>query len=143
MALTNWLLSERLLLLYSPSGAGKTSIIQARGGLRDRMVDEGFHLLPIVRVSHNADVAAKSGVNRYLLSTLVSLELARPTPDRRTAEEHASLLQSGGGELALDFLGRQLTDLVNASAAGGDGGPAQPFLVFDQFRRSPDARPHG
>jgi MoxR-like ATPase len=32
LALTNRLLSERLVLLYSPSGAGKTSLIRARGG---------------------------------------------------------------------------------------------------------------
>src|SRR5262245_37323567 len=81
LALTNRLLSERLLLVYSPSGAGKTSLLQARGGLCDRMSREGFHLLPIVRVSQSPDLAARMQVNRYLLSTLIALEPARPEAD--------------------------------------------------------------
>src|SRR5437016_5540226 len=54
LALTNRLLSERLVLLYSPSGAGKTSLLMAKGGLRELMKDEGLRLLPPVRVGHAA-----------------------------------------------------------------------------------------
>ena len=134
LSLTNRLLSERLLLLYSPSGAGKTSLIQAEGGLLERMAAEGFRTLPIVRVSHAADLAAATGVNRYLLSTLDALELARPEAERRTPEALAELLRTGGAGLATDFLDRYLSDLSPAAAAtDGSEPPVQTLLVLDQF----------
>ncbi len=133
LALTNRLLSERLLLLYSPSGAGKTSLLQARGGLRDRMAGEGFLLLPIVRVSHAPDLAAKVRVNRYLLSTLIALELARPEADRRDARSLAALLRADDGSLATDFLRMQLAAPAPASPGPDSEGPLQTLLVLDQF----------
>jgi hypothetical protein len=129
LALTNRLLSERLVLLYSPSGAGKTSLLMARGGLRDRMKDEGLRLLPPVRVGHAADVAARAGVNRYLLSTLISLELARPEDERRTDEALAALLRPADGELPAGVFEAYLA----AAAPADDLSPPQTFLVFDQF----------
>src|SRR3712207_4992268 len=47
--LLNLLIAERVVLLSSPSGAGKTSLIQA--GLIPRLQDKGFHVLPVIRVS--------------------------------------------------------------------------------------------
>ena len=41
-------ISQRLVLLYSPSGAGKSSLIEA--GLRAQLVERGFFLPPTVRV---------------------------------------------------------------------------------------------
>lgn len=75
------LISERIVLLHSPSGAGKTSLIQA--GLLPRMKDEGFFIYPIIRLNREqtAEDIKKSGVlpdmhsfNRYVFSTLLSLE---------------------------------------------------------------------
>jgi WD40 repeat protein len=130
LALTNRLLSERLVLFYSPSGAGKTSLIRAKGGLQDRMTGEGFRPLPVVRVSHAADVAVRVGVNRYLLSALVSLELARPEPDQRTAATLAQFLRlAEGGRSQLSF-DEYLAGLTPATEKGAR---VQTFLVFDQF----------
>jgi WD40 repeat protein len=133
LALTNRLLSERLLLMYSPSGAGKTSLLQAQGGLRDRMAGEGFHLLPIVRVSQAADVAAQQGVNRYVLSTLIALEPDRSEADRRDARALAALLRGDGGPLAPDFLERHLAAVAPVPADPSSEAPAQTLLVLDQF----------
>jgi WD40 repeat protein len=133
LALTNRLLSERLLLLYSPSGAGKTSLLQAQGGLRDRMAGEGFHLLPIVRVSHAPDLAAKAGVNRYLLSTLLALEPGRPEAARRDAESLAALLRPRDGGLAPDFLRDHFAGLASGPSSPDPDGPIQTLLVLDQF----------
>src|SRR3990172_1222192 len=44
-----FLISQRIVLLHSPSGAGKTSLIQA--GLIPRLRDEGFYVLPVARVN--------------------------------------------------------------------------------------------
>jgi WD40 repeat protein len=86
LQLLDLLIAERIVLLYSPSGAGKTSLIQA--GLIPMLQREGFGVLPVVRVGldpgHNLTV--RSG-NRYLASTLFSLEGdAADGEKQRTAE---------------------------------------------------------
>src|SRR5690606_12378736 len=47
--LLDLLIAERIVLLHSPSGAGKTSLIQA--ALIPRIQEDGFQVLPVVRVS--------------------------------------------------------------------------------------------
>src|SRR5512140_2384054 len=69
-SLSALLIAERIVLLHSPSGAGKTSLIQA--GLVPRMV-ERFSVFPLVRVNLEApeEVRGVAGLNRYALSTLL------------------------------------------------------------------------
>src|SRR5512135_3344205 len=79
--LLDLLIAERVVLLYSPSGAGKTSLISA--GLIPQLAREGFHVLPVIRVNQELPVLEAApaeaappppGLNRYLYSTLLSLE---------------------------------------------------------------------
>jgi WD40 repeat protein len=67
--LFNLLISERIVLMYSPSGAGKTSLIQAK--LLPRMEAEGFVVWPTVRVGLPPDPTRPG--NRYLRSALACL----------------------------------------------------------------------
>ena len=91
--LRDLLIAERIVLLYSPSGAGKTSLTQA--ALVPALVREDFRVLPLIRVG--ADPGAGAGApapapagddvfldmllgatparapNRYVRSTLLSL----------------------------------------------------------------------
>src|SRR3990172_7452937 len=74
--LLNFLLSQRIVLLYSPSGAGKTSLVQA--GLIPALADKGFSILPVIRVNlepppaeelnQGADTASAPALNRYIYS---------------------------------------------------------------------------
>ncbi len=43
------LIAERIVLLHSPSGAGKTSLVQA--ALIPRLQEQDFAVLPVMRVS--------------------------------------------------------------------------------------------
>src|SRR5690349_12629749 len=53
--LATLLVAERVVLLYSPSGAGKTSLIQAR--LLDALEQKRFEVLPVVRVGQPPEAA--------------------------------------------------------------------------------------
>ena len=56
--LLDLLIAERIVLLYSPSGAGKSSLLQA--GLIPQLQAEGFHVLPVIRVNQEAPAAVAS-----------------------------------------------------------------------------------
>ena len=76
--LVNLIVAERIVLLYSPSGAGKTSLIQA--ALIPRMAKMKFQVLPMVRISQASPETfdGNGSVNRYVFSTLLSLEEGLP-----------------------------------------------------------------
>jgi hypothetical protein len=112
--LVSMLISDRIVLLYSPSGAGKTSLIQAQ--LVKALEKEDLRVLPLLRVSaapRPEDQALMGDVNRYLLGTFLALD-----PDRRIPA--AELAQ-----LTLDSLLRRL------ETESGDDRPQ--VLIFDQF----------
>src|SRR3712207_5771368 len=72
--LLDLLVVERVVLLHSPSGAGKTSLIQAR--LMPRLEEDGFRVYSIARTIHELPIGLPGGgptPNRYVLSTLMSL----------------------------------------------------------------------
>ncbi|HEX8560237.1 MAG TPA: hypothetical protein VF668_19225 [Pyrinomonadaceae bacterium] len=86
------LVAERIVLLHAPSGAGKTSLIQA--ALVPKLKDESFVVRRIVRVNTELSPAAASGLgpfNRYVLSTLLSLEEDTPKERRRGLKELAGM----------------------------------------------------
>ncbi|HSF83722.1 MAG TPA: hypothetical protein VLA49_20995 [Anaerolineales bacterium] len=100
--LLNRLIADRLVLLYSPSGAGKSSLVQA--GLLPQMRDEKFSVLPVVRVGleASAETEAQSLVepgaehepaefNRYVFSALLALEQDLPAKQQRSMPELAGL----------------------------------------------------
>jgi WD40 repeat protein len=119
------LIAERIVLLFSPSGAGKTSLIQAR--LIPELRDEGFYDLPIIRVkqpsSAGGDEATGGASNRYIRSTLASLEARRPDapgdPPTRLGD--------------LDALEPALRRWADALRGKIDARPPRLVLIFDQF----------
>src|ERR1700761_5864345 len=70
--LGNLLISRRIVLLHSPSGAGKSSLLSGKGGLLDRMgrgqrgEDALLEVWPVTRVNHER-VVDISG-NRFVWS---------------------------------------------------------------------------
>jgi WD40 repeat protein len=121
--LLNLLIAERIVLMFSPSGAGKTSLIQA--GLIPALREEDFFDLPIIRVQQPAtpEAAGALQVNRFLRGTLESLERPRPGVDQAHPEH-----LTGHGELAPAV--RQWADSLGPTA---DGRAPNLVLIFDQF----------
>jgi WD40 repeat protein len=106
------LIAERIVLLYSPSGAGKTSLIQA--ALIPMLKNEQFHVLPVIRVNGEVD---GDPCNRYVMSALLSLEQEIPLQQTVPPKELASMQFA-------DYLTRR----ESASTTGDET-----FLIFDQF----------
>ncbi len=102
------LLARRLVLLHSPSGAGKSSLIQAR--LMPLFREEGFAVAPRIRLRGEAPADA----NRFVYATLLSLEEARPAETRFEPDELAAMS-------LLDYVARRPPP------------EAEELLVFDQF----------
>ena len=112
-------LAERIVLLHSPSGAGKTSLIQAL--LLAALKGEEIESLPVIRVSAEApprDCPEVRSANRYVLGALLSMDGARP------AERQIPLPELAGMSL----------DAYLTRRAGEESFKGKPLaLVFDQF----------
>ena len=75
------LLAERIVLLFSPSGAGKTSLLRA--AVMPTLEQEGdFDVVPLLRVGADPAANVPPGANRYELSVLQTIEslAAEPRP---------------------------------------------------------------
>jgi WD40 repeat protein len=129
--LLNLLIAERIVLLYSPSGAGKTSLIQA--GLFLELEAARFRPQPIIRVNRTPEDCISP--NRYVASTIDALKRGRDDAARFPTSELAGLTLDG----YLAWLEAE------AAAAGPESAfvpAADPFvLIFDQFEEILTADP--
>ena len=116
--LLNLLIAERIVLLHSPSGAGKTSLIQA--ALIPKLEEEKFQVLPVMRVSlkPHPNLVLPRDTNCYIFSLLLSLEEALP-PSQRIATTDLACMKF------VDYLMRLLTVT--------DESVTTTVFIFDQF----------
>ncbi|MBK7827383.1 MAG: hypothetical protein IPJ59_19645 [Nannocystis sp.] len=114
----NRLQARRIVVLHSPSGAGKSSLVQA--GLIPRLVAGGYDVWKAIRV--NLDPGdlddIPEGTNRFLLSAMISLEDELPEANRRSPAALARIE-------FLDYLEKR------PRRKGRGGQPV--VLIFDQF----------
>lgn len=89
--LLDLLIAERIVMLYSPSGAGKSSLLNA--SILPKMEESGFEILPAARVNHEPSPESQtiSGFNRYIYSLIVCIEEGVPAEHRFPPEEIAVL----------------------------------------------------
>lgn len=120
--LSDLLIAERIVLLYSPSGAGKTSLIQA--GLLPLLRSEGFRVMPAMRVSLRPSQEQCRDLppnhNRYVLSALLSLEELWPVAKQIPLPDLAAISLS-------EYLERW------KAAENDETQEQRVVLVFDQF----------
>ena len=102
--------ADRIVLLYSPSGAGKSSLLEA--GLRPALRMKGFEVAPTIRL--NYDLPG----NRYVSSAIQSLDEARPDSEGRDPDALGTITLSG---------------YVADTLAAHPGRDAETCLIFDQF----------
>jgi WD40 repeat protein len=124
--LLDLLIAERIVLLHSPSGAGKSSLVNA--SLVPEMREQGFWVLPIVRVNMDLpkDFEQKTaGLNRYSFSVLRSLESELPSEVQYPLDTLAGMTLA---QYMAEYPGR---GAVN-QAEGFDTNSSL-FIIFDQF----------
>lgn len=118
------LIAERIVLLHSPSGAGKTSLVQA--ALIPQLIEQDFSVLPPIRVSleplsgESAASATAPRLNRYVYSALFSLDETLPPEQLQT--------------LTLAEYLEQRPRAANV--------PESEVLIFDQFEEILTIDPH-
>lgn len=125
--LLNLLIAERIVLLHSPSGAGKSSLVQA--GLIPRLLEEGFQVLPVARLNHEPPEVYRTrpNFNRYTFSALISFDEALPEEQRLPLDELAQLSLK-------DYLDQRRARIQSETANGkaAEVGSTN-VLIFDQF----------
>ena len=124
--LLDLIIAERIMLLHSPSGAGKSSLIAA--GLIPQLEAENFEVLPIVHLTR--DVPPGSTLtdpprNRYVLSTLLSLEEGVPPEYQHRIDELNAMT-----------IRQYLSNWPNLDNRSGNE-----VLIFDQFEEVITADP--
>lgn len=111
------ILSERVVLFYAQSGAGKTSLLNAQ--IIPALEDEGFHVFPTVRVSSDPPPGVDPATvhNIFIFSALQGLAGAETPPEQLLTTTLRSFLES-----------------VGCTTAPSDGtGGCPPLIIFDQF----------
>ena len=73
LGLRRALISARILVFHSQSGAGKTSLLEAKNGLRRAMADRGFLVHRTARVHQAPPARFPIPINRYELSVMRTL----------------------------------------------------------------------
>lgn len=122
--LVDLMIAERIVLMYSPSGAGKSSLVNA--ALLPKIEQQGFHVLPTIRVNHEPPPEAVNltEFNRYVYSALLSME--------EGIDE--SLRMAGADLLSMTFA--EYLQKARARKSNKRRKSAQQdalFLVFDQL----------
>jgi WD40 repeat protein len=130
--LFNLLAAQRSVLFHAPSGAGKTSLIQA--ALVPALKHNGFAVAPIIRVGlEQEETDRRLDANCYLSSVLKSLSGPDARPPKGT----------GVNSDFLDRLARLLAERpwVTDPAKRQEEAPAEHVLIFDQFEEILSADP--
>jgi dipeptidyl aminopeptidase/acylaminoacyl peptidase len=132
-------LSERLVLFYAQSGAGKSSLIKAR--LIPQLREVGYAVLPVARVGGELPAGMKAADNVYACNLMTSLDTSQGDPNRFAQLSLSQFLAGLASEDGEHFTYRG-ADPPAAEKLAGVSGPAMPYvLVIDQFEEIITAHP--
>jgi hypothetical protein len=118
--------AERLVLFYAQSGAGKSSLINAR--LIPQLHASGYAVLPIGRVQGELPPGVKAVDNIFVFNLMLSLDQSKQDPQRfaqmKLSDFFAKLTSADGEHYEYD---------ANADASDEAYEAAPHILIIDQF----------
>ena len=119
------LMAERVVLFYAQSGAGKSSLLNAK--IIPDLEDQGFETLPPARVGLDIPlgIAPEAVDNVYVFSTLLSL--ADPDTDVASLLEHTLL------SFLQQCLKEESASATREMPVDDDADKMLPILIWDQF----------
>jgi WD40 repeat protein len=138
--LRSLIMAERVVLFYAPSGAGKSSLLNAN--IIPDLEDEDFNVLPIARVGS----ALPDGItydeveNVFVFSVLLTLAQGNEAPKELLHHTLTSFLQASNVTRYKLEAGNSV--IPNAGASGDTSSPTDlpdpgrtylPLLILDQF----------
>jgi hypothetical protein len=91
---------EQLVLLYAPSGAGKTSLIETR--LIPALMGEGFRILPVGRVAGDLPPGVDKVGNLFVFNLLSSLDVEMHDPALLAQKTLSEFLDEYCGSTSLE-----------------------------------------
>ena len=121
-------LSERLVLFYAQSGAGKSSLINAR--LIPQLRNFGYAVLPVARVSGNLPDGVSAVDNIYLFNLMLGLANAGSVPDRFAQMDLAYFLAHLSSEDGKQY---QYEESVEVQPTAPTPSAIPYLLIIDQF----------
>ncbi|MBN2006990.1 MAG: hypothetical protein JXA21_26810 [Anaerolineae bacterium] len=126
--LLDMLIAERVVLFYAQSGAGKSSLLNAK--VIPDLEARGFRVLPPLRVSSEAPpgIEAAAIPNIFVFSTLLSLADPDTSPAALTGHTLLSFLR------LLNLTAPRHSERSEESQPGEESqSPILPVLIWDQF----------
>ena len=125
--LLSLVVSERLVLFYAQSGAGKSSLINTR--LIPQLEEAGFAVLPVCRVRGELPPNVVHPRNIFLFNLMLSLDQGQNTPDRFTQMSFSDFL---AGLTSIDGQNYYYSD--ESTLDDEDQYEGTPYvLIIDQF----------
>lgn len=124
-------LSERLVLFYAQSGAGKSSLINTR--LIPQLREVGYAVLPVARVSGELPATVPAVDNIYLFNLMLSLDQSEGDPQRFAHLTLSNFLAGLSSEDGHTYAYVN-PDHTVSTPAGDQASSAMPYvMVIDQF----------
>ncbi len=132
-------LSERLVLFYAQSGAGKSSLLNAR--LIPSLREVGYAVLPVTRVGGELPADIDQVDNIYLFNLMLRIDKSTEEASRFAHVELGDFLHGlysdDGEHFVFDELAVSIPDMP-----GSDTQPVTPYvLIIDQFEEIITAHP--
>src|SRR3970040_269059 len=128
--LLSLVISQRLVLFYAQSGAGKSSLINTR--LIPQLQEEGFLVLPVGRVSGDLPEAIDQGENIFLFNLILGLDQEKGDPRRYSTLTLSEFLANLSTEDGEHFYYEEEVEVVAEEAVEDYQQPPH-VLIIDKF----------
>ena len=124
--------SQRLVLFYAQSGAGKSSLLRTR--LVPRLQENDYTVMPIARIGGGLPIGLDDVSNIYVFNLLLSLDQSDQSPERLAHLSIADFME--------DLINEK--DETSGDPPENDGEDEAPIhvLMIDQFEEIVTHHPH-